>query len=185
MQTSVISIPDGLRRWDLVSNYLRMRTHVFIEKLDWPLHQVDAMEFEQYDRVDTVYVVAHEGKTVLGGARLLRTDRVVGVYSYMIRDAFQSKLPGLPVNICEKEPPQSKDAWELTRFTASGGANVARSILLTANSFLASQSATSCLFLGPPAFLRMAKSMKFDPVPLGPISGNSDGKFLAFSCDII
>ena len=184
MEISVLSIPEGLQNWDLVASYLRMRRHVFIEKLEWSLHQTDSMEFEQYDRVDTVYVIAHDEEEVLGGARLLRTDRSVGVYSYVIRDAFQSKLPSLPHNICANEPPQSKDVWEMTRFTATGPSNVARDILSAANEFLASKNAESCLFLGPPAFLRMAKSMKFDPTPLGPISGNSDGRFVAFSCGV-
>lgn len=185
MEVSVLSIPEGLSHWHLVASYLRMRKDIFIGKLEWPLHQVDSMEFEQYDRVDTVYVVAHEGSKVFGGARLLRTDRTVGVYSYMIRDAFECKLPGLPNAICSTPPPYSERVWELTRFTATGTKDVGQNILKTVNDYLASQKALSCLFLGPPAFLRMAKSMNFNPVALGPIARNCDGSFLAFSCDIL
>ncbi len=185
MQISVLSIPNGLSDWHLVASYLRMRKDVFIKKLEWSLQETDSMEFEQYDRVDTVYVIAHSGTTVHGGARLIRTDRSVGVYSYMIRDAFQSKLPGLPCEICSEAPPRSEKVWELTRFASAGENDVARKILYRANDYLVSQNASSCLFLGPPAFLRMAKSMNFQPAPLGPVTGNVDGKFLAFSCEVI
>lgn len=185
MEVSVLSIPTGLQDWHLVASYLRMRKDIFIERLAWPLQHIDAMEFEQYDRVDAVYVVAHNDRQVYGGARLIRTDRSIGVYSYMIRDAYLRKLPGIPSGICQSEPPQSPEIWELTRFGTNGSTGVGREILTEANAFLSAQNATECLFLGPPAFLRIAKSMGFDPRPMGPVAKNEDGRFLAFSCAVV
>lgn len=161
-----------------------MRKSIFIGKLAWDLQHADAMEFEQYDSVDTVYVIAHENGQVLGGARLLRTDRSVGVYSYMIRDAYYRRLPGLPHEICAKEPPCSADVWELTRLGTNGRAGVSDEILRKSNEFLVEQKATNCLFLGSPAFMRIARNLAFCPDPMGPISGNKDGRFLAFSCPV-
>mgnify|MGYP003670290162 CR=1 FL=1 len=51
----------GTDQWDLVTAFLKLRRAVFIEKMEWPLYQAEDMEFEQYDRVDTVYVIAHIG----------------------------------------------------------------------------------------------------------------------------
>lgn len=169
----------------MVASYLRMRKNIFIGKLAWDLQHTDAMEFEQYDSVDTIYVVAHEDGCVLGGARLLRTDRSVGIYSYMIRDAYFKRLPGLPHEICSKEPPRSSDVWELTRLGTNGRPGVSDEILKRSNKFLSDQGASHCLFLGSPAFMRIARNMAFSPEPMGPISGNRDGRFLAFSCPVL
>lgn len=185
MEVSVISIPDGLPKWHLVASFLRFRKEVFIGKLSWELHHMESMEFEQYDRINAVYVIAHEGDRVLGGARLLRTDHKVGIYSYMLRDAYLRLLPGIPHEICEFEPPQATSVWELTRLAATTAGEVAPAILRAANDYLKSAGANDCLFLGPPAFLRMAKSMAFDPRPLGRLTGNKDGRFLAFSCSVV
>lgn len=185
MDVSVLSIPSGLSRWHLVAGFLRLRNEVFIGKLAWELHHAESMEFEQYDRVDAVYVIAHDGDTVLGGARLLRTDNRVGIYSYMLRDAYHRLLPGIPPEICETEPPRASSVWELTRLVSSTTGEVAPAVLRAANGYLKSVGASDCLFLGPPAFMRMAKSMAFDPRPLGRLTGNKDGRFLAFSCSII
>lgn len=184
MEISVLRIPEGIPQWHLVVSFLRLRKEVFIDKMDWQLHDVEAMEYEQYDRFDAVYIIAHENGKVLGGARLLRSDRTMGVYSYMLRDAFRGLLPGIPQEVCDVHPPSSDTVWELTRLAVNRTGDVARRILEETNKYLSSQGASECLFLGPPSFMRMAKSMLFQPKPLGKISGNRDGRFLAFSCAI-
>lgn len=189
MDVSIIRMPEGLSKWYLVTQYLRLRKDIFIDRMSWPLHHVDAMEFEQYDNAHAVYVIAHEGACVLGGARLVRTDKTFGsgtvIYSYMIRDAWRKLLPGLPSELCDAEPPADPKVWELTRFASDNSARVGAAILTATNDFLKAEGATTCLFLGPPAFMRMAKRMSFSPKPLGNITGNADGQFLAFACDVI
>ena len=184
MEIAVLSVPNGLPKWNLVTAFLRMRRAVFIEQLRWDLQSAQLMEFEQYDRVDTVYVIAHENGQIRGGARLLRTDRRVGIYSYMIRDAFNDLLPTLPREICRTEPPSDQGVWELTRLTTDGTAGVGPQLLHAVNRFLLDEGAEACLFLGSPAFMRMARSLSYVPTALGPISGNRDGRFLAFSCAV-
>jgi acyl homoserine lactone synthase len=157
--------------------------------MDWPLFHADSMEFEQYDTLTSVYIIAHEGDKVIGGARMVRTDQNQSfgkiIYSYMIRDAYLKNLPGLPSEICAEEPPVDPKVWELTRFTSLDNMWVGRSILERCNKFLQEENASKCLFLGPPAFLRMARTMGYNPKALGKITGNKDGRFLAFSCDVI
>lgn len=181
-------MPEGLPRWHLVRDFLILRRQVFIDGLGWDLQSSESMEWEQYDCPDSVYVIAHRGDEVIGGARLLRTDREVGIgrlrYSYMIRDAWLGHLPGLPSDICESEPPVARTTWELTRLAARSG-QLGAAILSAANAFLKEEGADTCLFLGFPAFMRMARSMGYAPRPLGRMSGNGDGRFLAFSCTVV
>lgn len=187
-EVSVLRLPDGLPRWNLVCDFLRLRREVFIDEMHWDLQTTQAMEFEQYDSPDAVYVVAHHRDRVLGGARLLRTDREIGTgrvrYSYMIRDAHLGHLPGLPADLCEGDPPRTATAWELTRL-AVRSARLGADILTATNDFLKREGADTCLFLGFPAFMRMARGMGYDPRPMGKLTGNGDGRFLAFSCGVI
>ncbi len=188
-EISVLSIPDGLPRWHLVADFLRLRKEVFIDRLAWPLHARDGFEFEQYDTVHAVYIVAHRGDAALGGARLLPTTHRVGegryVYSYMIRDACRGILPGLPADLCDAPPPVARDTWELTRLATLGDLKVATAILQAVNAHLKSQGARQCLFLAPPALLRMAARLKFAPRALGALKANADGSFLVFGCDVV
>jgi acyl homoserine lactone synthase len=189
LEVSVLRIPEGLDRWNLVADFLRLRKEVFINRLAWPLYARDGLEFEQYDTVHAVYVVAHCGDAVFGGARLLPTIHRVGqgkyTYSYMIRDACRNILPGLPQDLCDQPPPVEAQTWELTRLATLGDTRVGGEVLLAANQFLRSIGASRCLFLASPTFMRMAKRLGFTPEALGGVKANAEGSFLAFSCHVI
>lgn len=189
VSVEVLVLPRDLHRFDLVTSFLRLRKQIFVDRMAWPLHHAEGIEFEQYDTFDTAYVIAHRHGEVLGGARLKRTDKCHGngtvVYSYMIRDAHLGLLPGMPQNLCDDAPPVDSHAWELTRFAAHPIPGLADRILEVANSYLFTMDATQCLFLGPPAFLRMALKLGWKPQPMGAIVGNQDGRFLAFSCEVL
>ncbi|AYF04172.1 hypothetical protein PY32053_04681 (plasmid) [Paracoccus yeei] len=189
VQISALKLPEDSRRWPLVMRFYELRKQVFVNEMKWQLFHHDGIEFEQYDTLDTVYLVAHRGSEVIGGARLKRTDCVLGsgkyVYTYMIRDACNGLLNGMPQDLCYDEPPVDHDIWELTRFTVVGEPGVAEGILRKANQYIHQRGGKACLFLGPPAFMRMAKRMGFSPKPMGPVSGNHDGRFLAFRCDVM
>lgn len=189
-EVTVVDLPNGLRDMPLVEHFMRFRKRVFVDRMEWPLVHADGIEFEQYDTFTTTYVIAHRDGEVLGGARLKRTDATLGsgilVYSYMIRDAHLGLLPNMPAGLCIRNPPVDPAVWELTRLVAAEKPEgVAEAILRKANEFLHERCARACLFLGPPAFLRMAKRLGWSPQPLGPVVGNDDGRFLAFSCDVI
>lgn len=183
-----VQLPRDMHRYNLVAGFFQLRKRVFVDRMSWPLHHADGIEFEQYDTLDTVYIIAHDNGEVIGGARLKRTDKTHGdgkvVYSYMIRDAHLGLLPGMPESLCSDTPPVEASSWELTRFTTLPVDGLAAQILDCANDFLYAVDATQCLFLGPPAFLRMATRLGWKPCPLGEVVGNADGRFLAFSCDV-
>lgn len=185
----VVELPQDVADLDLVTDFMRLRKRVFVDGMEWPLMHADGVEFEQYDTFqNTCYVIAHINRRVLGGARLKPTCATNGsgtVYSYMIRDAYLGLLPGMPRSLCAEDPPVDPSIWELTRFAAvdrPGG--IGEAVLQAANDFLHKRQAQRCLFLGPPAFLRMAKRLGWTPEALGPVVGNDDGRFLAFGCGV-
>lgn len=91
----------------LVTGVARYRHKVFVQKLGWQLRCENALEYDQYDRDDTVYVVAqNDTGDIVGTARLLPTTR-----PYLLGEVFPQLLNGLP-------PPSSAEIWELSRFAA-------------------------------------------------------------------
>lgn len=98
--------PKGLPA-GVCSKVARYRHQVFVEQLGWELETRDGAELDQFDRPDTVYVVAQDDEGRINGcARLLPTTR-----SYLLGEVFPQLLNGLP-------PPCSADIWELSRFAA-------------------------------------------------------------------
>lgn len=96
------ALPTGV-----YSKIARYRHKVFVEQLGWELKTQDGSELDQFDRPDTVYVVAQDDEGhVSGCARLLPTTR-----PYLLGEVFPQLLNGLP-------PPCSPDVWELSRFAA-------------------------------------------------------------------
>lgn len=89
------------------------RYRVFVEELGWPLPSRDGLERDEFDRVDTLYVVARdEHGRVCGCGRLLPTDK-----PYLLSEVFPELMGGLPL-------PASPTIWELSRFSASPPPNV-------------------------------------------------------------
>jgi acyl homoserine lactone synthase len=83
------------------------RYKVFVENLGWDLHAPDGLEQDQFDRPDTVYVVARDDEgEVCGCARLLPTT-----HPYLLSEVFPQLLNGAI-------PPNSPEIWELSRFAA-------------------------------------------------------------------
>lgn len=99
---TVASLPAGLH-----SKLAKYRHEIFVEQLGWQLETQDRSELDQFDRLDTVYVIARdEQRRISGCARLLPTHR-----PYLLGDVFPQLLNGLPI-------PQSEEIWELSRFAA-------------------------------------------------------------------
>ena len=92
---------------EIMAGVARYRHRVFIEKLGWQLRSENTLEYDQFDRDDTVYVVAHNTHgEVVGTARLLPTTR-----PYLLAEVFPHLLHG-------QSPPHSPEVWELSRFAA-------------------------------------------------------------------
>lgn len=88
----------------------KYRYQVFCKKLGWKLDAFktgEPIELDQFDRPDTVYVIAkNEYNEICGHARLLPTVR-----PYLIGEVFPELLNGVEIPACET-------IWELSRFAA-------------------------------------------------------------------
>ncbi|MDA8389392.1 MAG: GNAT family N-acetyltransferase [Gammaproteobacteria bacterium] len=104
-------LPRGL--YSALSAY---RHEIFVGMLGWELNTHYGYEQDQFDRSDTIYVVAKgDGGRITGCARLLPTTQ-----PYLLGEVFPELLNGL-------KPPSSPDVWELSRFAAVDLANASRS----------------------------------------------------------
>lgn len=116
---NIVSGTAGSLPADLFHRTGVYRHRVFIEQLGWELNVSGGIEQDQFDRPDTLYVVAQdEGGEVCGCARLLPTTA-----PYLLGEVFPQLLNGA-------EPPHSPEVWELSRFAAvdfaSGGSSPLR-----------------------------------------------------------
>jgi acyl homoserine lactone synthase len=101
---------DGGLPEDLDAALAHYRHQIFVEQLGWSLPCADErLERDQYDREDTVYVVARdESGAICGCGRLLPTTR-----PYLLQELF-------PFLLADDMPaPVSQYVWELSRFAAS------------------------------------------------------------------
>lgn len=84
------------------------RHKIFIERLGWQLPVKNGMERDQFDRPDTLYVIARNASgAICGCARLLPTTR-----PYLLGDIFPALMAGTPV-------PCDDETWELSRFAVA------------------------------------------------------------------
>jgi acyl homoserine lactone synthase len=84
------------------------RHKIFIERLGWSLPSQDGMERDQFDRPDTLYVIARESNgAICGCARLLPTTQ-----PYLLSEVFPELLGDVP-------RPHAPEVWELSRFAAT------------------------------------------------------------------
>lgn len=82
------------------------RHRVFVDALQWQLPAEGGLERDQFDRDDTLYVVARGPKDeVCGCARLLPTTK-----AYLLDDVFPELMNGAPA-------PHAPGVWELSRFS--------------------------------------------------------------------
>ena len=153
----------------LYSDLGRYRHDVFVGKLGWKLDVAEGMERDQFDREDTIHVVArNERNEVVGYARLLPTVR-----PYLLGDLFPELLNGAA-------PPQSPEVWELSRFAAGnikGSANrvesqfpsdLAVEILTAAADFARRRGARRLITVSPLAIERLLRKTGFHVHRAGP-----------------
>lgn len=84
------------------------RYRVFVKELGWPLPVQDGLERDDFDRPDTLYVIArHASGDLYGCARLLPTHK-----PYLLSEVFPELMGDMPL-------PHSPVIWELSRFSTS------------------------------------------------------------------
>lgn len=87
------------------------RHEVFFRRLGWQVETHEGLEFDAFDQLDPVYMIAKGSHgNVEGCWRLLPTTG-----PYMLSDTFPQLLRGEPV-------PRAARIWELSRFAVDAGA---------------------------------------------------------------
>ena len=86
------------------------RHQVFFNKLKWDVETHDNLEYDLFDTMNPVYMLARKPQgTIAGCWRLMPTTD-----AYMLKDTFPQLLRGEPV-------PCDKHIWELSRFAVDAG----------------------------------------------------------------
>lgn len=161
----------------------RYRHRVFVEMLGWELQCENELEFDQFDRPDTRYVVSRDARGRINGcARLLPTTA-----PYLLRDVFPELMHGQPM-------PASPDVWELSRFAAVDleqaeisplmqmSSPIAVGLLRAALEAAAEQGARQVVTVSPLGIERLLRRAGFRARRAGP-PVQIDGKSL-FACCI-
>ncbi|MDT8998636.1 acyl-homoserine-lactone synthase [Paucibacter sp. APW11] len=104
----------------------RYRHRVFVEMLGWQMRCENGLEFDEFDRPDTRYVVSRdESGHINGCARLLPTTA-----PYLLSKVFPELMQG-------RAMPCSPEVWELSRFAAVGLSDAISSPMLQFSSPIA------------------------------------------------
>lgn len=141
------------------------RHKIFIERLGWPLPTENGEERDQFDRTDTLYVIAQEPTgAICGCARLLPTTR-----PYLLSEVFPHLLGDTPL-------PNTHDVWELSRFAAAtttstpllNAADNTRNLLAAAVRSAAEQGAKRLITVSPLGIERLLHRMGVHAHRAGP-----------------
>ena len=140
------------------------RYQVFVERLGWELPARPGCERDQFDRPDTIHLVARaESGAVIGCGRLLPTTE-----TYLLEGVFPHLLNGLPV-------PRSEQIWELSRFAIMEQERgvgterfLAERVLLTALRFCAARGVTHLLAVSTLPVERLMQRAGVELQRLGP-----------------
>src|SRR5689334_18955978 len=83
----------------------RQRKRIFIDELNWRLHETAGIEIDAFDCLDAIYLIETDTPrgVVTGSVRLLPTDR-----PHLLGDVFS--------HLCSGTPPAGAQIWEATRF---------------------------------------------------------------------
>ena len=104
----MILVIDALNRQrfqSVLDEMFELRARVFHDRLGWEVQVKDGREFDMFDELDPVYLVAlDDDYRVVGCNRMLQTTG-----PHMLSDVFQEILCGEP-------PLRSATIWENTRF---------------------------------------------------------------------
>jgi len=193
LQTAVLSFDGSELDWKWLTKFLQLRSRVFVKNKKWDLFNDNAHELDEYDKETSKYIVVYNEKheKVYAGARLSPTEDPSFVSTipndactFMIQDACNGLLQGLPENLCFEKPPTGPKIWELTRVVATDRKST-QAMFECGTRYLFEKNVDTCLALGSPGVMRVARGYGCNPEPIGPLVGNDTGKFLAFTCDVL
>ena len=115
MRKITLSLQDLHRHGPAFYDYLALRKRFFVDSLGWQIPHDDRVEMDQYDNPTARYaLVLGDDGAVLAGARALPTTARWGRTTYMLRDAQDGLIGGIPADLLEGQI-VSQGMWECTR----------------------------------------------------------------------
>ena len=154
-------------------DFLALRKRFFVDQLGWDIPHDDNVEMDQYDNPKAFYsLVMRDGK-VIGGMRAMATTAQWGTHTYMLRDAVDGKLIGIPADIIPQAA-VTPNLWEATRVVISDEVDthadrseclslILDGVVRQANA----HGATDIIALCPPVFARTLRQLGYPAKLIG------------------
>jgi acyl homoserine lactone synthase len=172
--------------------FLALRKQFFVDQLGWDIPHDDDVEMDQYDNPKAYYSLVLQDGKVIGGGRAMATTAQWGSHTYMLRDAVEGKIIGIPDTIVN-EIEVTANVWECTRVVVSSEikdpAQSAQCLALIVKG-LAEQArahdGTEMMALSRPSLLRALRKIGYNPRMIGkPYVNADDGRrYVAMSMPV-
>ncbi|MFO8126086.1 acyl-homoserine-lactone synthase [Yoonia sp.] len=153
--------------------FLALRKRFFVDQLGWDIPHDDDVEMDQYDNPKAYYSLVLKDGQVVGGMRAMATTAQWGSHTYMLRDAVDGKLIGIPADIIPHAE-VTPNVWEATRVVISEqlGTQAERSqclglVLDGVVEQATAQGATEIIALCPPVFARTLRQLGYPAKIIG------------------
>ncbi len=173
--------------------YLALRKQFFVDQLGWDIPHDEDVEMDQYDNPKAYYsLVLKDGKVAAGG-RAMATTAQWGAHTYMLRDAVEGKIIGIPDTIVNDIEVTAR-VWECTRVVVSSEikdpAESAECLALIVKGLAEQaleQNGTELMALSRPSLLRALRKIGYNPRTIGESYVNSDDgrRYVAMSMPLV
>ena len=153
--------------------FLALRKQFFVDQLGWDIPHDDDVEMDQYDNPKAYYSLVLKDGKVVGGMRAIATTAQWGSHTYMLRDAVDGKLIGIPADIIPHAE-VTPNVWEATRVVISDQLATQKErseclglVLDGVVEQATAQGATEIIALCPPVFARTLRQLGYPAKIIG------------------
>ena len=160
--------------------FLALRKKFFVDQLGWDIPHDDDVEMDQYDNPKAYYSLVLKDGEVIGGGRAMATTSQWGSHTYMLRDAVEGKIIGIPDSIVNEIEITAR-VWECTRVVVSGEiknpAESAQCLALIVEGLAdqaQAQNGPELMALSRPSLLRALRKIGYAPRLIGEPYVNAD-----------
>ena len=172
--------------------FLALRKQFFVDQLGWGIPHDDDVEMDQYDNPKAYYSLVRKNGKVIAGGRAMATTAQWGSHTYMLRDAVEGKIIGIPETIVNEVEVDAR-VWECTRVVVSSEikdpAESAACLALIVEGLAEQaeeQGGTELMALSRPSLLRALRKIGYNPRTIGvPYVNADDGRrYVAMSMSL-
>lgn len=167
MEKITFNLTDLHNHGSAFFEFLALRKQFFVDQLGWDIPHDDQVEMDQYDNPKAYYSLVQKDGQVVGGMRAMATTAQWGSYTYMLRDAVDGKLIGIPADIIPHAE-VTPNVWEATRVVISDAldthAERSECLGLVLDGIVeqaTARGATEIIALCPPVFARTLRQLGF------------------------